>query len=127
MNASDEVNAPLNYGYAILESEIRKDVNAVGLDPTIVFLNELAVSKTSLVYDIQELFRWLVDLSVLQIVEEKKLKEPDFIVTENYHLRIKSAAAKVLIGRISLNFNRKVQTWQTILIPNYFCLTAYSN
>jgi len=71
MNASDEVNALLNYGYAILESEIRKDINAVGLDPTIGFLHELAQTKTLLVYDIQELFRWLVDLSVLQILEKR--------------------------------------------------------
>lgn len=45
MNASDEINALLNYGYAILESEIRRDINAVGLDPTIGFLHELAQSK----------------------------------------------------------------------------------
>ena len=30
LNAYDEVNALLNYGYAILESEIRKDINTVG-------------------------------------------------------------------------------------------------
>lgn len=49
MNASDEVNALLNYGYAILESEVRKDINAVGLDPAIGFLHELDESKEPLV------------------------------------------------------------------------------
>jgi CRISPR-associated protein Cas1 len=39
-------------------------------------------AKTPLVYDIQELFRWIVDLSVLQMREGKKLKKSDFIVTE---------------------------------------------
>jgi len=52
-------------------------------------LHELAAAKTSLAYDIQELVRWLVDLSVLQILEEKNLKKLDFIVTENYQLRLK--------------------------------------
>jgi CRISP-associated protein Cas1 len=66
------------------------------------------MSKTPLVYDIQELFRWLVDLSVLQILEEKKLKKFDFIVTENYHIRLNPATAKILIERISLNFNKTV-------------------
>jgi CRISPR-associated protein Cas1 len=47
MNASDEVNALLNYGYAILESEVRKDINAVGLDSTVGFLHELGSSKDS--------------------------------------------------------------------------------
>ncbi len=56
-NASDEINALLNYGYAILESEIRKSINSVGLDYSIGFLHEINQSRTSLVYDIQELFR----------------------------------------------------------------------
>jgi len=123
-NASDEVNALLNYGYGILESEIRKDNNSIGLDSTIGFLHELAQAKTPLVYDIQELFRWLVDLSVLQILEEKKLKKSDFIVTENYNLRLKPQTAKMLIEKISLNFNRtssykaKNHTYENILFDN---------
>jgi len=53
-NASDEINALLNYGYAILESEIRKVINAVRLDYSIGFLHEINQSRTSVVYDIQE-------------------------------------------------------------------------
>ena len=87
-NASDEINALLNYGYAILESEIRKAINAIGLDYSIGFLHEINQSRTPLVYDIQELFRWLIDVSVIQLLEEKKIKKSDFIVTENYHARL---------------------------------------
>jgi CRISPR-associated protein Cas1 len=35
MNASDPLNALLNYGYAILKSMTRKDINAIGLEPSI--------------------------------------------------------------------------------------------
>src|SRR5437879_2331357 len=85
MNAADEINALLNYGYAILESEIKKCINSIGLDPTIGFLHEIAPTKTPLVYDIQELFRWIIDYSVIQLLEEQpKLKKTDFILTENY-------------------------------------------
>jgi CRISPR-associated protein Cas1 len=124
MNASDEVNALLNYGYAILESEIRTAINSVGLDPAVGFLHELAISKTPLVYDMQELFRWLVDISVIQLLEEKKLKKSDFITTENYHTRLRESAGKALIEKISLNFNRRVSykgknfSYQTILQYN---------
>ena len=124
MNASDEINALLNYGYAILESEVRKDINAVGLDPAVGFLHELAESKEPLVYDMQELFRWLIDLSVIQLLEERKLKKSDFIVTENYHVRLKAATAKMLMEKISLNFNKamsykgKHHTYQNILFDN---------
>jgi CRISP-associated protein Cas1 len=106
MNASDEVNALLNYGYAILESEIRKGINSIGLDPVVGFLHELSASKTPLVYDIQELFRWIIDFSVIQLLEEKKLKKSDFIVTENYHIRLREDTAKMLIDKIRINFNR---------------------
>jgi len=107
-NASDEVNALFNYGYAILESEIRKSINAVGLDGSIGFLHEITPSRTPLVYDLQELFRWIVDLSVIQLLEEKKLKKSDFIVTENYNMRLREKTAKLLIEKISANFNTKV-------------------
>ncbi len=106
-NASDEINALLNYGYAILESEIRKSVNGIGLDYSIGFLHEINQSRTPLVYDIQELFRWLIDVSVIQLLEEKKIKKSDFIITENYHTRLGEGVAKLLIEKINSNFNAK--------------------
>ena len=114
----------LNYGYAILESEVRKNLNPIGLDPSISFLHELSNSRASLVYDIQEFYRWLVDLSVIQLLEEKKLKKADFIVTENYNIRLRETTAKVLIEKIRLNFNAralyngKYYSYQNILYEN---------
>ena len=106
-NASDEINALLNYGYAIQESEIRKVINAIGLDYSIGFLHEINQSRTPLVYDIQELFRWLIDISVIQLLEEKKIKKSDFIITENYHTRLGEDVAKLLIEKINSNFNAR--------------------
>ena len=124
-NASDEVNALLNYGYAILESEIRKAINGIGLDYSIGFLHEINQSRTPLVYDIQELFRWLIDISVIQLLEEKKIKKSDFIITENYHTRLGEDVAKLLIEKINSNFNlryryknNKQYSYQIILQDN---------
>ena len=74
MNASDPINALLNYSYALLESIDRKYVNAIGLEHSIGFLHEIAKSKMPLVYDIQELFRWVSDLSVIKLLEYKILE-----------------------------------------------------
>ena len=130
-NASDEINALLNYGYAILESEIRKAINSVGLDYSIGFLHEINQSRTPLVYDIQELFRWLIDVSVIQLLEEKKTKKSDFIITENYHTRLGAGVAKLLIEKINLNFNARYNykngknySYQIILQDN---LQQFSN
>ncbi len=106
-NASDEINALLNYGYAILESEIRKAINSVGLDYSIGFLHEINQSRTPLVYDIQELFRWIIDISIIQLLEERKIKKSDFIITENYHTRLGEDVAKLLIEKINSNFNAR--------------------
>ena len=106
-NASDEINALLNYGYSILESEVRKTINSVGLDYSIGFLHEINQSHTPLVYDLQELFRWVIDLSVIELLEERKIKKSDFIITENYHTRLRENTAKMLIEKINQNFNHK--------------------
>lgn len=85
MNASDPVNALLNFGYAIMETEARRAINSAGLDPCVGYLHELAGSKQPLVYDIQELGRWLVDLSIIQLLEDHKLGKSAFVTTEDYH------------------------------------------
>ena len=108
MNASDPVNALLNYGYAILESMVRKDINTMGLDASIGYLHEIAPSKHPLVYDLQELFRYVVDYSVIELLEGK-IKKSDFITTENYHIRLRPDTAKLLIEKIKDNFNKRYE------------------
>ena len=41
-NATDPVNAALNYGYGFLEGECRRAINAVGLEPSVGFLHNLS-------------------------------------------------------------------------------------
>ncbi len=131
MNASGEINALLNYGYAILEAQVKKYINSIGLDSAVGYLHELAPSKTPLAYDLQELYRWIVDLSIIQLLEEKKLKKSDFIVTENYHIRLRDSTAKMLIDRIKANFNARTlykgrnTTYDTILQDNIQQLANY--
>jgi CRISPR-associated protein Cas1 len=131
MNASDYVNALLNYGYAIEESVIRKAINTIGLDPNIGFLHEISSGKQPLVYDLQELYRWLIDLSIIQLLEEKKLKKSDFLTTENYHIKLRERAAKQLLEKIAMNFNKRMEfrgkfhTYDNILLENVRNLAKY--
>jgi len=52
-------------------------------------------------YDIQELFRWIIDVLAVQLLEERKIKKSDFIITENYHIRLDEDVAKLLIEKIN--------------------------
>lgn len=82
-------------------------------------------------YDCQELYRWLIDLSVIEILEEKKIKKSDFIVTESYNLRLKEQTAWTLIEHIKVNFNRKAKyktqnsTYANIFLDNVQTLSNH--
>jgi CRISPR-associated protein Cas1 len=108
-SATDPVNALLNFGYALLEGRVRHAVNSVGLEPSVGFLHETAASKLPLVYDLQEPFRWLVDLSVVEVLGGRQLdRKADFLTTENFHVRLRPRAIGLLSERLSQNFNRAV-------------------
>ena len=108
-SATDPVNALLNFGYTLLEGRVRHAVNSVGLEPAVGWLHETAASKLPAVYDLQEPFRWLVDLSVIETIAGRQLdRKADFITTENYHVRLRPRAVGLLSERLSQNFNRAV-------------------
>jgi len=66
-NASDVINALLNYGYCVLAGEISKYINGIGLDAYFGFYHKEHTGFQPLVYDLIEPFRWLVDYSVWKI------------------------------------------------------------
>jgi len=109
---------------------VRKDINTISLDVSIGYLHEIAPSKHPLVYDLQELFRYVVDYFVIELLETK-LKKSDFITTENYHIRLKPNTAKLLIEKIKNNFNQRYEfrnkeyTLENIMFENIRELSGY--
>jgi len=69
--ATDVINALLNYGYTVLAGEISKFVNGIGLDAYYGFYHHNHTSFQSLVYDIIEPFRWLVECAVWKMSDAK--------------------------------------------------------
>lgn len=49
------------------------------------FLHEMQSGKNSLAYDMQELFRFLADLAVVNLVERERVTAKDFVRTEAMH------------------------------------------
>ena len=70
-NATDGINALLNYGYSVLAGEISKFLNGIGLDTYLGFMHHSHTGFQPLVYDMMESFRWLVDYSVYNIANHK--------------------------------------------------------
>ena len=89
----------LNYGYAPLEAECLRVINSVELDAHVGFLHEMQPGKSSLAYDLQELFRFVVDLAILNLIETDAMEKKDFVRTESYSLRLRpTGAQKATLG-----------------------------
>lgn len=131
MGAGDQINCMLNYGYSILEAECLRAINSAGLDAHIGFLHKMKIGKNSLAYDLQEPFRFLVDLAVISAIEKNLMDKRDFIRTENYNLRLRPSGAKKLVKEILYQFNRKVKhrsreyTWSYVLMTQTLDLAHY--
>jgi CRISPR-associated protein Cas1 len=111
-DASDAFNATLNFGYAILESECRKSVNATGLEAAIGFVHPPAdyQIKEGLVFDLMEPFRWLIDLTTLQAFESRLLDIEDFFFTgDDYSYRFEPEAKRRFVEAIRKRFNSGVE------------------
>jgi CRISPR-associated protein Cas1 len=122
MGSEDMVNTMLNYGYALLEAECLRVINTVGLDPHVGFLHEMNPSKNSLAYDLQEPFRFLIDLAVVNMVENDTMDKNDFTVTDNYNLRLRGLGGQKVANEFSNLLNKPVSygdkqtTWGSILL-----------
>jgi len=64
---------------------VRRAVNIVGLEPSVGFLHEFSESQTKemLVYDLQEPFRWVGDVTVIETFESGTLDMKNFNFTED--------------------------------------------
>ena len=123
-NASDPFNAALNYGYGFLEAECRMAINAVGLEPAVGFLHEFSnyQTKQSFVYDLEEPFRWLVDVTVTDVFESDSLNVHNFYFTgDDYRYRIDADARARFIDLLRVQFNSTVNyrggelKWDTVI------------
>jgi len=120
-DADDPINALFNYGFSILESEIWKVVNTVGLEPFLGFIHKTNTDKAPLIYDLQEPFRWLVELSILKILYKKMVTKSDFITTDEGNVRLKPSAVKIVLDAFARQLSTKIlyngmrREWQTMI------------
>lgn len=95
---TDLLNSMLNYGYAILASEITKSILVNGLDPYCGFLHFDMDRRTSLTFDLIEPFRQqIVDKTVIGLINRKQVTIKD-MDKRNNTLRLE--ARKVIVGKI---------------------------
>jgi len=107
-----------------MASWIQHTINTVGLEPSIGFLHETSgyQTKQSLVYDLQEPFRWLADVAVWEAFESGVLDLPDFYFTgDDYRYRFDPEAKQRFLDLLRERFNRGISyrgralKWDTVI------------
>lgn len=120
--AIDPVNSMLNYGYAIIQSDIWRNLHLAGLDPYCGFLHSDKKDRTSLVFDLMEEFRQqLVDKTVISILNRNQVKLGDF-KQKNGFIILSDKSRRILISSIqtklsnSIDFNGKQTKYTDIIL-----------
>lgn len=92
----DIFNIALNYGYGILYSEAERACILSGLDPYLGFLHMDRYGKPSMVLDMVEQFRPLIDRVIITLFVQKRLTESDLEEIGEGKLLTKEARTKII-------------------------------
>ena len=110
-NATDVINALLNYGYSVLAGEISKFVCSIGLDPYFGFMHKSHTGFQPLVYDLIEPFRWLVDYAVFKIANHpdsrNRIKLKEIAYTRDGKVVMEYALIKRFLDLLERNFQKE--------------------
>lgn len=111
--ATHPFNAMLNYAYGVLESRVRIDTVAAGLDPTIGYLHAAQPGRVALVYDLMEPMRPVVDGLILNFIADNELSPADFTLAANGVCRLHPQLAKA-ICRQMMTFDPRVTCFKNL-------------
>jgi CRISPR-associated endonuclease Cas1 len=100
-DATHPVNSMINYGLAILESQVQMAVVAAGADPTIGFMHVHGNGRSALVLDLMEPIRPAVDAAVLGLVRSQAFSPTDFILRNDGVCRVTPQLARNLVGLVA--------------------------
>ena len=102
-HANHPINALLNYGYAVLESQVTISATANGLDPTIGYLHSCRKGRNALIYDLMEPLRPVVDRHILRLVRSRKFTPVDFTLNGKGVCRLHPDLSKHVAESLSIN------------------------
>ena len=100
-NARHPINAMLNYGYAMLISQVRTELVSAGFDPSIGFSHSSSWNPIPLVYDLMEPLRPVVDRKVLEFALAHTFSPGDFTISNRGGCRLNPQMAKSLTRHIA--------------------------
>jgi hypothetical protein len=112
--AANPLNAMLNYLYALLESEARLAVAALGLDPGLGVMHMDMPVRDSLACDVMEPVRPMVDAYLLNWISRETLRRDWFFEQRDGSCRLMARLA-VQLSRTSPNWGHAVAPWAELV------------
>ena len=86
----DSINAALDIGYTILFNYVECFIRMFGFDPYVGIYHRLWFKRKSLVCDLMEPFRCLIDRTVRTAFHRKQFSDKDFeVIKGEYKLKLK--------------------------------------
>jgi len=107
--AVNPLNAILNYLYAVLESEARLALAALGLDPGLGVMHVDSRTRDSLACDLMEAIRPQVDVYLLDWISHGPLRREWFFEQRNGNCR--------LMGQFTARLSETAPTWARAVAP----------
>jgi len=106
--ARDHFNTVLNYGYGMLYSKVEKALIIAGLDPFIGILHTDNYNKKSLVFDMIEPFRILVERPIFYQFSRRKMKD-DYFNSEKQGFILNDEGKQFIVPIILEEFDKIVR------------------
>jgi CRISPR-associated endonuclease Cas1 len=94
------VQAMTNYGYAVLESQLRIETARIGLDQATGFLHQTMADRPALILDLLEPLRPVVDGIILRFVQGHTFSPADFTLASDGTCRLHPQLARRVVAEI---------------------------
>jgi CRISPR-associated protein Cas1 len=91
-------HSALNYALSMLESQVLQSIIMAGLEPTCGYLHTFSENRHSLVYDLMEPFRALVEAKVLALFRKTIFNKGDFYQVINGECRVNEELRRFIIA-----------------------------
>jgi CRISPR-associated endonuclease Cas1 len=98
--AGHPVNAILNYAYGILEHQVQSHILTLGANPNLGCLHENAKSPQSLVFDLMEPVRPIIDRHVVEFLLSRTFMADDFILDKNGVCKLHPQLARFVVKSV---------------------------
>ena len=98
--ATHPINAMLNYAYGMLENQVRGIILAMGFDPTIGCLHAYERNRSTLVFDLMEPMRPIIDRKILNFVKDHIFSPSDFTINQTGVCKLHPQFARVIIKMV---------------------------